>query len=294
MGSCNTSDNEKGQLDLIKQNYIIENIKSKYILQNIFNYIDKKTSLEIMKYNKKMQNRINRNINEYKEYSGKYSSIVIEIIPTYNVYSKFINIRKRDEKFYHIYFNNNKDETKRNHFNKDDKINKINIIIDYQIKSFKGLFYGCECIESINFKKFARNNINDMSFMFCNCSNLKEIVFSNFNTDNVYDMSSMFSGCSLKEINISNFNTNNVIKMNGMFSNCSSLKIINISNFNTNNVNDMDLMFYGCSSLKELNLSNFNTNNVTIIHGMFYGCSDEFKAKIRARYKNVIEKTFYK
>ena len=57
-----------------------------------------------------------------------------------------------------IYFNNNKDEIKRNFINKDEEI-KIIIIIDYQIKSFEKLFYDCECIESINFKKFYRNNI---------------------------------------------------------------------------------------------------------------------------------------
>ena len=43
--------------------------------------------------------------------------------------------------------------------NKKDKITKIKIIIDYQVKSFKELFSGCKCIESITFKKFYRNNI---------------------------------------------------------------------------------------------------------------------------------------
>ena len=42
----------------------------------------------------------------------------------------------------------------------------IKIIIDYQIKSFELLFYECKCIESINFKKFYRNNINNMENMF--------------------------------------------------------------------------------------------------------------------------------
>ena len=41
--------------------------------------------------------------------------------------------------------------------NKKDKVIKIKIIIDYQVKSFKKLFYWCICIESINFKKFYRN-----------------------------------------------------------------------------------------------------------------------------------------
>ena len=122
--------------------------------------------------------------------------------------------------------------------NKIDKVTKIKIIIDYQIKSFKELFSDCYCIESINFKKFYRNNITDMSYMFYGCS-------------------------SLKELNLNNFNTNNVTDMRNMFNGCSSLKELNLNNFNTNNVTNMSYMFYGCSSLKELNLNNFNTNNVT-------------------------------
>ena len=73
---------------------------------------------------------------------------------------------------------------------------KIKIIIDYPVKSFKELFYKCRCIESINFKKFYRNNITDMRYMFFGCSSLKELNLSNFNTNNVTDMRYMFNGCS--------------------------------------------------------------------------------------------------
>ena len=77
---------------------------------------------------------------------------------------------------------------------------KIKIIIDYQVKSFNKLFFKCYCIESINFKKFYRNNIIDMSWMFNGCSSLKELNLTNFNTNNVTDMGEMFCGCkSLKE-----------------------------------------------------------------------------------------------
>ena len=73
---------------------------------------------------------------------------------------------------------------------------KIKIIIDYQVKSFKDLFKRCECIESINFKKFYRNNITDMSYMFDGCSSLKDLNLTNFITNNVTNMSNMFDGCS--------------------------------------------------------------------------------------------------
>ena len=79
---------------------------------------------------------------------------------------------------------------------KNEKVKKIKIIIDYQVKSFKDLFYYSNCIESIFFKKFYRNNITNMSWMFYKCSSLKELNLSNFNTNNVTNMSEMLSGCS--------------------------------------------------------------------------------------------------
>ena len=61
----------------------------------------------MVKYNKNIKNRINININDYKEYSEKYSSIEIEINPVSKKYGIFINYKKEDEKYYHIYFINN-------------------------------------------------------------------------------------------------------------------------------------------------------------------------------------------
>ena len=80
--------------------------------------------------------------------------------------------------------------------NEKDKVSKINIIINYQIKSFKKLFYNCKCVEFINFKKFYRSNITNMGCMFAKCSSLKELNLSNFNTNNLTDMRYMFNGCS--------------------------------------------------------------------------------------------------
>ena len=280
---------EKNQLKSVTK---YENIKSKYILQKIFNNLEKKRTLILVKYNKDIKNRLDINFNDYKDCLEKYSSIVIEIKPAKNIIGKFIDIRKEDEKYYHIYFNNNEKEIKRNYINKDEE---IKITIDYQVISFKNLFKDCKCIESINFKKFYRNNIIDMSGMFYNCSSLKELNLSNFNTSNVTNMSTMFSFCSsLKELNLSNFNTNNVTEMCGMFSNCSSLKELNLNNFNTDNVTNMNLMFFKCSSLEELNLNNFNTNNVTDknIIGIFDGCSKKLIKKIKTQYKSISKKAF--
>ena len=84
---------------------------------------------------------------------------------------------------------------------KEEKVNSIKIIIDYQVKSFKNLFIYCKNISSIFFKKFNRIKITDMNSMFYNCSSLKELNISNFNTANVKNMNYMFNGClSLKEL----------------------------------------------------------------------------------------------
>ena len=48
----------------------------------------------------------------YKKYSEIYSKIEIEIIISHQSYGKFINIIKNEKLFYHIYFNNDKNEIK--------------------------------------------------------------------------------------------------------------------------------------------------------------------------------------
>ena len=164
---------EKEKIKLIKSKNKFLNIKSKFVLKKIFDYVHKKISLEIIKYNDNIQKRLNININNYKKFSEIFSSIEIEIIPIQNKYDDFINIKKDDKKYFHIYFNNNKKEIKRTELNEDDKVSKINIIIEYQVKSFENLFYTCDCIESINFKTFSRNNIINMSGMFYGCSSYK-------------------------------------------------------------------------------------------------------------------------
>ena len=90
---------------------------------------------------------------------------------------------------------------------------KNKIIIYYQVKSFKELFFDCKCSESINFKKFYRNNITNMRFMFYYCSSLKELNLNNFNTNKVRDMRYMFRRCSgdlKRKIKSENKNINDV------------------------------------------------------------------------------------
>ena len=310
MNSEIISNEEK--LKQVKSKVDFDNLKSDFFLKKVFLSIKVNKSLKIIKYNKNLQKRLKLSINDYKYYAQFRSSIEIEIKLVANNDYKFINIPQKKAKYYHIYFDDSKKEIKRNYLKKDDKVNTIKIIIDYQVKEFGQLFEGCKHISSIFFKKFHRINITDMSYMFNDCSLLEELNLSNFNTNNVTDMNSMFFRCSslnelnlsnfntnnvkdmrrmfygcssLKELNVSNFDTSNVINMKRMFYNCSSLKELNLSSFNTKNVVDMSFMFYGCSSLKDLNVSNFDTNNVTDMRSIFDGCSDELKNKIEEQNK---------
>ena len=156
MKSSNNSSRENNKdNECAKPNTIIENIKSSYILSKIYDNIPKIKKLLIVKYNKRLQNRLNLSVKDYKE----YCKIEIEIIPAINIYGYFIHIDENDKLYYHIYFNGNKEEIKNKYeINNKEIVVEIKIIIDYQVKSFKSLFSWCKCIESVNFTKFYRNN----------------------------------------------------------------------------------------------------------------------------------------
>ena len=271
------SSNLKNDKDEKSKENLLVQIKSVYFLGNLLKSLRGILALNIIKYNKTIQKRFGINVNHYKKYCEIYSPIEIEIIPAKNLYGKFINYQNDEDKpYFHIYFNDSKEEIKRNYLNKryDIKDIKIKVIIDYKLKSFSGLFKYCKIVESITFKRFHRNNISSMQRMFEKCTSLKVLNLTNFRTDNVTDMSGMFMECSsLEELNLSKFNTENVTDMNEMFIDCEKLKELNLSNFNTSKVNSMKYMFLRCSSLKVLNLSNFNTDNVIDMYGMFCFCS---------------------
>ena len=277
MESKDRLNNVKEKLKSINLNNKFEELKSDFFLQMLFIMIPKPKSLELIKYNKYIQKRIRINFNDYKSYSETYSTIEIEIIiPMKNKNDKFINIKKEDRKYYHIFFNSiKKEEIKRMNLNINNKFYKINIIIDHQVDTLSGIFRFIDCVESINFKRFSRNNITNMSYMFDGCSSLKELNLSHFNTDNVTDMNCMFSECSsLTELNFDNFNTKNVTNMSYMFYQCFKLEKLNLSNFDTKNVKDMGGAFSCCPTLKKIKLSNFKTQNVINMSYMFYSCKE--------------------
>ena len=112
----------------------LNNLKSDYFLIKMFDLIKQNKALKIIKSNKKIQKRLNINIKNYKECSQLYSPIELELKLEDNEYGKFINIPDEEKEFFHIYFNNSKKEIKRNYLKEKEKVKRIKIIINYQVK----------------------------------------------------------------------------------------------------------------------------------------------------------------
>ena len=197
----------------------LNKIRNKYLLKTIFDNLLELKQFQLIKYNKKIQNKIEISLQDFQ----LFKKIIIEIIPIKkNDKNKFINIPKEKKNYYHIYFNKDKKEMKRNYFTQKSKVESIKIVIDEKITSLFELFKRCDCIEKINFIRFNRSNIKNMNYMFYECSSLKELNLKNFNTDNAINMNYMFYKCSkLKELNLNSFNFHNVIYMKSMFTGCS-------------------------------------------------------------------------
>ena len=195
-----------------KTNYLLT-IKSRIVLKRILSNLKVIKLFLLINYNKKFQNILDINLKDYKE----ILNIEIEINIAKNEYGKFINMENVKKSHYHIYFDNNKEDIKRNFITRYDNVKKIKIIIESQIKSVNELFKECVCVKSINIIKFNRN-LENMSFMFFGCSLLEEINLSKVYTDKAKNMSYMFYNCKyLKRINLKSFYTYNVMNMSNMF-----------------------------------------------------------------------------
>lgn len=253
---------------------MLARIQSVFFLRYICQHIKERDKiLKLFHYNKCLQKKLNISIEDYRD---RYYQIVIEIKPgeTKNNIREnvFIRILRNNYNYYHIYFDDDKNEVKRNYLEYNEKVGKIKVYIDYKVKSIKALFLCCN-VKEIEFIKYKRNDISDMSLMFYGCRSLINLNISKLITENAKDMNLMFGNCkSLKNLDLSNFNTEKVEKMNLLFYRCSSLEKINLTSFNTKNAINMMGMFSFCSSLKKLDISKFKTNNITNMTGMFENC----------------------
>ena len=51
---------------------MLQNSKSIYFIKRLFTFVDEKTKLDIIKYNKNMQNILDISLINYKTFSGRY------------------------------------------------------------------------------------------------------------------------------------------------------------------------------------------------------------------------------
>ena len=73
MNSSGELSKDKKELNKKELKNIFTDLKSDYFLQKLFNNLLEKKSLEIIKQNKNIKDRINISIKDYKEYSEIYS-----------------------------------------------------------------------------------------------------------------------------------------------------------------------------------------------------------------------------
>ena len=90
----------------VNKNNILMKVRQKGILQIIFDNLSLNKYLNIIRYNKSIQKKVEININDYK---NEYFKIEIELIPSTfsldfsNRYNKFINLQNKNVSYYHIF-----------------------------------------------------------------------------------------------------------------------------------------------------------------------------------------------
>ena len=122
-------------MEEINKNFLLNQVKSSYILKRILDNLERNKFFNLIRYNKKLQKRLEKNIDDYK---NEYLKVELEIIPIGNNFNIFIN-QSGKESYYHFYINDNKEELKRNYLLRNDKATKIKVILDGEIKSFSKL-----------------------------------------------------------------------------------------------------------------------------------------------------------
>ena len=274
------------------KNNLFNNIEGGCVLKKIFDNVQKKKIFNIIKYNKNLQEKIGLDINDY----FNYSNVIIEIIPIkvkIRKIKKIIDIQGYDKKYCTIIMTDVKNDNykiDRNYIFPEDNAVKITITLDYRFDRFSYLFSKCDGIKSVDFIKYNRKDIEDISHMFRECSNLEYANISNINLDIIINMSYLFAYCQkLYKVNLSNLNTNKVKDLSFMFCKCNSLTYVNLSNFNTDNAINMYYMFHKCFNLEKLNIESFNTSKVKYMTHMFSYCYSLKELNISSKFttKNV-------
>ena len=193
--------------------------------------IDKKKNIIIFKYSKDIKN-------DMKIYLKDKKIDKNNIIHENDKWCVNINEFKKEGKYkFKIIFDNYCDIS----FDRCPNLYEVQLLnfdLSHLI-DLRYLFRSChklKKIEGINKSKTDRNY--SMKGMFKGCNELESLNLLNMDTSNATDMSELFKGCyKLKEIQgINKFNTSKVWNIRKIFEDCEELEILDLSNFNTSNV----------------------------------------------------------
>ena len=233
------------------------NIHSKYLIQNVLNFLTLKKQLKIMKYNKQLQERSQYSLKDYKD----FYYVEFEIIPVEYLQKKEIfvnNTKPVDISFTKL--NNEIIHSKNNFLAPGHEVKKINISFSSVDFTFSRLFYDCACIKEIKILKFHRDDVKDMSYMFYACKNLKKINFCsycknlaiffapNFVGKKTIDISNMFYYYSkLRYIDLSHFSITCETIARGLFGFCFNLSCVMIKNIEFHPNVDKNEIFSFCN-----------------------------------------------
>ena len=131
-----------------------------------------------------LQEKLDLSLNSYKEFYKIYNKTEINI-----VFSKKMPLTNEkieyfiSWRYYHIYLDDDKEITINDIIKENKSVSDIKLVIDYDIKSFKELFYSYDFIYKIDFIKCKRKDITDLSRMFYGCKALKFDKFNSFNDE---------------------------------------------------------------------------------------------------------------
>jgi len=143
-----------------------------------------------------------------------------------------------------------------------------------QVTDMRGLFDGCESLESLDLSSWDVSHACNIGQMFRDCISLTELNISGWDTGSVFSMRSLFSDCAklTKIKGIENLDTSCVQDMGYLFNGCRSLDGLDISKWDTSRVSDMRDMFNDCYALTGLDLSSWETSHVADMCRMFRNC----------------------
>jgi len=284
-------------------NSVLNKIKSSYNLKELFSFVGEKIELQLLKYNKFLQKRLDLTLKDYETFKNIIINLKFDVEYVNKLRNEYKELKKKiDNKNYdnedqkkklNSELNNKEHELKKNRFmglpffNLYKEFIKIYYIRD-QDKSEEAEnsafynFFEDKPIPDIKICIDKNGNITDCFSMFANCETIKEIEFVKFYTKDVTSMRHMFYLCShLRHLDLSNFDTSNVTTMFGLCKKCYSLESFKISEkFITSKVDDMQYLFEDCNNLVEVDLHYLDTSNIDNFSYMFNQCKKLQKVDI--------------